>query len=129
MKSPPRLSVLAALAVLAVTAGAPGGFASAAPGLIERGVYLTAGAGQCADCHRNGLRGGPNFIPGPPGAPWAKTVPSLRGLTMFKTDAQAALFLRTGKLPNGHAARRPMPRYRFNAADAEAIVAYLRSLK
>ena len=71
----------------------------------------------------------PDVIPGPPGAPWAKTVPSLRGLPMFRTDADAIAFLRTGKLPDGKPASGPMPQYRFNEADAGAIVAYLRSLK
>ncbi len=64
-----------------------------------------------------------------PGAPWAKVVPSLRGLKMFKTDAAAIAFLHTAKLPNGRPALGPMPHYNFSIADATTIVAYLRSLK
>jgi mono/diheme cytochrome c family protein len=93
------------------------------------GAYLTGGAGQCSDCHGAGLKGGPNPIPGPPGAPWAKTVPNLRGLKMFPTDAVAIAFLHTTLLPGGVHALGPMPRYKFSVADATAIVTYLRSLK
>lgn len=96
---------------------------------LSRGHYLVTSAGQCTDCHGGKFAGGPNPIPGPPGAPWAKTVPSLRGLHMFKTDADAVSFLKTAKLRNGKGALPPMPRYNFNTSDATAIVAYLRSLR
>jgi len=108
----------------AATAQAPAG-----SDLLARGAYLTGGAGQCSDCHGATLAGAPLHIPGPPGVPWATEVPSLRGLPMFATDAAAMTFFTTGKLPNGSTALGPMPGYRFNAADAAAIVAYLRSLK
>jgi mono/diheme cytochrome c family protein len=97
--------------------------------LIARGHYLVTGAGQCSDCHGEGFVGGPNHIAGPPGVPWAKVVPSLRGLTMFKSDADAIAFLETAKLPDGSGALRPMPKFQFNEEDATAIVAYFRSLK
>jgi hypothetical protein len=38
-------------------------------------------------------------------------------------------FFETGKLPNGKQAAAPMPQYRFNPTDAQAIVAYLKSLR
>jgi mono/diheme cytochrome c family protein len=98
-------------------------------GTLLQGKYLVTGAGQCADCHGRTLAGGPNRIKAPPFVPWAKKVPSLRGLAMFKTDADATRFLITAKLPGGRNARRPMPRYNFKPADARAIVAYLRTLK
>jgi mono/diheme cytochrome c family protein len=100
-----------------------------APDLIARGHYLVTGAGQCSDCHGEGFVGGPNHIAGPPGVPWAKVVPSLRGLTMFKSDADAIAFLETTKLPDGSGALPPMPKFQFNEEDATAIVAYFRSLK
>jgi mono/diheme cytochrome c family protein len=100
-----------------------------APDLIARGHYLVSGAGQCSDCHGEGFVGGPNLIAGPPGVPWAKVVPSLRGLTMFKSDADAVAFLETAKLPDGSGALRPMPRFHFDEEDATAIVVYFRSLK
>ena len=96
---------------------------------ISRGYYLAHGAGQCGDCHGATFAGGPNFIPGPPGVPWAKTIPDLRGLPMFTSDAAAVSFLTTAKLGDGSTALPPMPHYQFDEADATAIVAYFRSLK
>ena len=61
--------------------------------------------------------------------PWAKVVPSLRGLKMFKTNADAIAFLHTTVLPGGGHAKGPMPSYMFSVADATTIVTYLRSLK
>jgi hypothetical protein len=37
-------------------------------------------------------------------------------------------FLQTGIGPRGHGADPPMPAYKFNAQDAESIVAYLKTL-
>jgi mono/diheme cytochrome c family protein len=120
-------SLIAAVAAATVVPGrAPAADAPAMP--LSRGEYLTHGAGQCEDCHGAGLVGAP-MPPGPPGVPWAKTAPSLHGLTMFATDADAIAFLETAKLPNGQHTLPPMPHYNFNAADATAIVAYLRALK
>jgi len=53
---------------------------------------------------------------------------NIAGLSMFSV-AQAVRFLETGRLPNGKTAAPPMPAYRFNEADARAIVAYLKTLK
>lgn len=122
-------ALVALLASAFLGAGRTPASAAANAGLIARGAYLTGPAGQCADCHRPGLTGGPNLIGGPPGAPWAKTVPNLHGLKMFATDAAAIAFLHTATLPDGKPALGPMPRYTFSVADATAIVAYLRSLK
>ncbi len=124
-----RALVTAAVAAL-VMMGSAIARADEAPAtdLVARGEYLTHGAGQCEDCHGAGLIGGPAPA-GPPGVPWATNAPSLRGLTMFKSDEKAITFLTTGALPSGKSALPPMPKYRFNTADATAIVAYLRSLK
>ena len=43
--------------------------------------------------------------------------------------AKAVQFFMTGLAPNGQPARPPMPAYHMNKADAEAVVAYLESLK
>jgi mono/diheme cytochrome c family protein len=101
--------------------------ADTSPSLIARGEYLTHGAGQCFDCHGADLHGAPMNVPPNSGMP--TLAPSLAGLTMFATDADAIAFLTTAKLPNGGSARRPMPGYNFHTEDATAIVAYLRSLK
>jgi mono/diheme cytochrome c family protein len=127
------VSFLACVALLAgaflAAAGTPARAGDTAAGRIARGAYLAGPAGQCSDCHGATLRGGRNPIPGPPGMPWAKTIPNLRGLKEFKHDAVAIRFLHTGLLPGEVHALGPMPRYNFSTADATAIVAYLRSLK
>ncbi len=100
---------------------------AASPAIIARGEYLTHGAGQCIDCHGEDLHGAPMHVP--PNSGMAMVAPSLAGLPMFATDADAITFLTTTKLPNGANAMPPMPRFMFHADDAAAIVAYLRSLK
>jgi mono/diheme cytochrome c family protein len=99
----------------------------ASPALIARGEYLTHGAGTCFDCHGADLHGAPMHVP--PNSGMATMAPSLAGLTMFATDADAITFFTTTKLPSGGNAMPPMPRYMFHTDDAMAIVAYLRSLK
>ncbi len=44
------------------------------------------------------------------------------------TEAQAIAFLQTGIRPDGSRPRPPMPEFRFNEADAKAVVAHLKSL-
>ena len=53
--------------------------------------------------------------------------PALAGLVGL-TDAQVMQILETG-LRDGRPLGAPMPRYQFDREDAEAITAYLRSLK
>ena len=104
---------------------------------LERGRYLVQRVGMCGDCHtpRNDkgapipgkeLAGAPiDFKPVHP-MPWANTAPEIAGLAGWK-DQEIVNFLMTGKL-NGKEPNPPMPRYRFSALDARAVVAYLRSL-
>ena len=115
------------LAASTLPASAPA--AGASPADVEHGRYLAVDAGQCIDCHGTGFAGAPIRFPGPPGVPWATAAPSLIGLPMFSNDVDAVTFLTTGLGPDGKPALPPMPQYRFNAGDARAIVAYLRSLK
>ena len=96
--------------------------------LVARGRYLVVMAGKCSDCHGERLQGetldflSPNLPP-----IVQRRAPRIAGLQQLTTDA-GIHFLHTGLLPNGHPARPPMPAYRFNIADATAIVAYLKSL-
>ncbi len=126
---PKSAIVLGVISLLVGVVAADRSAAGASPAIVARGEYLVGAAGQCSDCHGAGLGGGPNQIPGQPGVAWAATVPSLVGLSMFASDTQAVTFFESGLLPDGSKARPPMPQYRFNEADAQAIVAYLRSLK
>lgn len=109
--------------------------------LIARGDYLVNRAGKCGDCHtpmdRTGqpieaqkLQGAPlPFKPSVPIPGWAGMSMPIAGLPTMASDADAISFFTTGKHLDGHMAAPPMPQYRFNRQDAEAIIAYLKSLK
>ena len=107
---------------------------------IARGEYLVKAIGQCGDCHTPMNEKG-EFIPGQwlkgkklefaPTVPmpvWADTSPNIAGLPGWDHE-KAVQFFMTGLAPNGQPARPPMPAYKMNRADAEAVVAYLESLK
>lgn len=107
---------------------------------LERGRYLVEQVGMCADCHSprgpggvfdrsRWLQGAPlGFAPTVPMPAWADHAPAIAGLHHY-TDEQAIAFLSEGRTKHGQPLRPPMPEYRFDRADAEAVVAYLRSLK
>jgi len=106
---------------------------------IARGKYLVESIGMCGDCHtpRNEkgepikeqwLKGAPlDFKPTVPVPVWADKAVNIAGLPGWEKGA-AIKFLMTGIAYNGLPARPPMPQYRYNQPDAEAIVAYLQSL-
>ena len=127
------------MAFFSIGAAAPNsGKATAAQ--IKRGEYLVKAIGQCADCHTpftptgtfvmdKWLQGKKlEFAPLVPIPIWADTSPNIAGLEGWDTE-KAVQFFMTGLAPNGQPARPPMPRYSMNRADAEAVVAYLQSLK
>jgi mono/diheme cytochrome c family protein len=107
---------------------------------IARGKYLATDIGGCQDCHTprdqqgqfiqdKWLHGSELFIkPAFPIPGWTSVSPGIAGLPNW-TDEQAIRFLTTGIAPDGTQANPPMPPYRYNRADAKAVVAYLRSLK
>ena len=108
--------------------------------LVTRGEYIVKVLGQCADCHTpmnergefvqdKWLQGTKlSFTSTVPVPNWADTSANIAGLPGW--DHQKAVqFFMTGLAPNGQPARPPMPAYKMNKADAEAVVAYLESLK
>jgi mono/diheme cytochrome c family protein len=107
---------------------------------LARGKYLVENVGMCADCHTPRGPGGVfdqsrwlqgsvlGFAPTVPMPAWAEAAPPIAGLPAY-TDEQALAFLTTGKTISGQPLRPPMPPYRFNTEDAEAVLVYLRSLK
>jgi mono/diheme cytochrome c family protein len=113
---------------------------SASSVLVERGKYLVVDVGMCGDCHTphdqkgepiqdRWLRGAAiEFKPTVPIPVWADQAPDLAGLPGWTKDA-AIKFFRTGIGYNGLPRRPPMPQFRFNQQDAEAVVAYLKSLQ
>jgi len=107
---------------------------------IARGEYLVKNVAGCPDCHtpmndkgqfvqEKWLQGTKLFFaPVAPIPNWADTSVNIAGLPGWD-HGKAVQLLMTGLAPNGQPARPPMPQYHMNKADAEAVVAYLESLK
>ena len=125
-------------AALGVAAAA--GMAQAAPSQVARGSYIVNGVADCGDCHTphgpNGpvagkeLAGTPLFFaPIHPMPVWADKAPRIAGLPDGYTRHDLVRLLTTGRKPNGSQPRPPMPQYRMTRPDAEAVAAYLASLK
>ena len=114
--------------------------AAADSSAVERGRYLVEDVVMCARCHTpnnlNGegdrsrwLKGGPLQIkPTYPVANWALIVPRLAGGPP-NTDAEFIRLLTTGIARTGAPPRAPMPAFHMSRPDAEAVLAYLKSLK
>jgi len=126
--------------VIAVVAQTPAGSGTKPTANVARGKYLVVNVGNCGDCHTpmdkkgqpikgQALQGAPlpfkpiASIPG-----WMAIAPGIAGLNGW-TDEQGIEFFTTGKKPDGSMAAPPMPAFRFNRADAAAVVAYLKSVK
>ena len=138
-----RSGIPAVVTVLALSLVVSSGLAAPptkAQAQIARGEYLVKAIGQCGDCHTPfTLTGGfvmdkwlqgkkLEFGPLVPIPIWADTAPNIAGLPGWDSE-KAVQFFMTGLAPNGQPARPPMPEYHMNRADAEAVVAYLKSLK
>jgi mono/diheme cytochrome c family protein len=106
---------------------------------LARGKYLVDDVGLCGDCHtphndkgepikEKYLQGAPlDFKPSVPMPVWAEQASNIAGLPGWDRDA-AIKFMMTGLAQNGLPSRPPMPQFRFNVQDAQAIVVYLKSL-
>jgi len=103
--------------------------------LVARGEYLVNNIGGCNDCHTPMTPAGPDMAHALQGAtlifaptipiPWAPVAPSIAGLPSGYTEAQFAAFLQTGVKPDGSSPLPPMPAFRLNEDDAEAMAAYI----
>jgi len=108
-------------------------------GAVERGRYLVVGVAHCGDCHTprnaNGepdttrwLTGGPvPYMPARPDPNWPLVVPRIAGMPPASDAAMITLFM-TGIWVDGKPLRSPMPRFQMTRSDAEAVLAYLKSL-
>ena len=111
---------------------------------VARGKYLVEDVIQCQECHTprlpdrdldrsRWLKGAVlDFQPIEPIKGWHKTSPDLTpGSRLWIKWGEAALlkYLQTGIAPNGKPADPPMPAYKLATKDAEAVVAYLKTLK
>lgn len=107
---------------------------------IERGRYIVEDVAMCELCHtprtENGvpdrgqwLMGGPAQLrPAYPSPDWAIREPRLAGRPPG-TDADFIKLLTTGISRTGRPPNPPMPPFRMTRSDAEAVLAYLKSLK
>jgi mono/diheme cytochrome c family protein len=154
----PRLafvSISAAFALALVSNGVPLAFAqdtnakknapqhqsekAGAAGDVARGKYLVEGVAMCGQCHTpadsNGnpdrtrwLQGGPEpYMPARPNSDWPISAPRIGG-TPPADDADMVKLLTTGIWTTGDRLRSPMPQFRMERSDAEAVIAYLKSL-
>jgi mono/diheme cytochrome c family protein len=112
--------------------------------MIERGRYLTEEVAKCQVCHTpraetgeldrtKWLKGADlDFAPVKEVKGWHTKAPDITGASrLFERwkDDGLVKFLTTSKNPRGNPADPPMPAYKLKQDDAEAIVAYLKSLK
>ncbi len=113
--------------------------ASGNQALIERGRYIVENVAMCELCHTprdaegnpdrgHWLMGGPAQLrPAYPAPTWAVVEPRLAGAPPG-TDAEFIKLLTTGISRTGSPPNPPMPPFRMTRADAEAVLAYLKSL-
>jgi len=117
--------------------------AAAADTKVERGRYLVEEVGKCQECHSPSNEQGEldrtkwmkgsvlNIAPIKPVQGWHKTAPDITpgGRLWERWKEEGILkFMTTGLNPRGGKAEAPMPTYKLTQEDAEAVVAYLKSL-
>ena len=127
------VAVLLSAAILLAAAAAP-------EGQVARGAYLVNNVAMCVQCHTprdaSGdlertrlLEGAPMPVPSPfSSQKWAFRAPAIAGLPGWNTEDVVSL-LTTGRRLNGYMPNPPMPPFRMSREDAEAVVAYLHSLR
>jgi mono/diheme cytochrome c family protein len=111
------------------------------PERIGRGKYIVEYVALCVECHtprdENGmlkpteyLKGAPVPVKTPPypQMKWALKAPAIAGLPGY-TEEESIHLLMDGLTRDRRRPDPPMPQYRLNRADAEAVVAYLKSLR
>jgi len=113
--------------------------AAATSGDVARGKYLAENVAMCVQCHtpRNGdgsldrsrlLQGAPVIWSPANGDPnWPLIAPRIGG-SMPASDADMIKLLTTGVWLTGQPLRLPMMPFRMNDADAQAVIAYLKSV-
>jgi mono/diheme cytochrome c family protein len=104
-----------------------------------RGDYLVSHVAMCVQCHtprdskgeldRTRLfKGAPIPLRSPfPNHGWAFAAPAIASLPGW-TDHDAVALLTTGHRLTGHTPKAPMPPFRLSRDDADAVIAFLRSL-
>jgi mono/diheme cytochrome c family protein len=107
---------------------------------VERGKYIVEAVAMCGRCHtpwnqngegqrKNWLEGGPTQIQATYPVPnWAIIEPRIASHPPG-TDEEFVRLLTTGISRTGAPPKPPMPPFRMTRPDAEAVLAYLKSLK
>ncbi|MGA8878763.1 MAG: cytochrome c [Candidatus Korobacteraceae bacterium] len=107
---------------------------------VARGKYIVEDVAMCGTCHTprlpNGqldrsqwLAGAPvPYLSARPTTDWPINAPRLAG-NPPATNAAMVTLLTTAVWTDGKQLRDPMPKFHMTRADAEAVVAYLRSLR
>jgi mono/diheme cytochrome c family protein len=110
-------------------------------GAVARGKYFVEGVAMCGQCHTpndaggvpdraHWLQGAPvPFQPSKPDSNWPINAPRIGGTPLPASDADMIKLLTTGIWTTGTQLRAPMPQFRMNRSDAEAVVAYLKSVR
>jgi hypothetical protein len=106
---------------------------------VARGKYLVESVAVCGQCHTprdekgnldrsRWLQGSPvPYMPAKPDSNWPINAPRIGG-TPPASDADMVKLLTTGVWTTGKSLHLPMPQFRMERGDAEAVVAYLKSL-
>jgi len=112
--------------------------AGAAPD-VAGGKYIVEGVAVCGQCHTpRDSQGNPDrsrwlqgasvpYLPAKPDMDWPINAPRIGG-TPPASDADMIKLLTTGIWTTGNRLRLPMPQFRMDRSDAEAVVAYLKSV-
>jgi len=108
--------------------------------LVDRGRYIVENVAMCEQCHTprtaqglpdrdHWLMGGPTQMRASYTSPdWAQICPRIAGRPPG-TDDEVVRLLTTGISRTGRPPRPPMPPFRMTHDDAEAVLAYLKSLE
>jgi mono/diheme cytochrome c family protein len=106
---------------------------------VAHGKYIVEEVARCPECHSprdaqgnpdqtRWLEGAPIWItPVHPDSKWADRAPALAGFPGY-TQAQGEQILEMGRSATGGPLQPPMHPYHLTHADAQAVIAYLRSL-
>ena len=106
---------------------------------VARGKYLVEGVAICGQCHTpRDAHGNPDrsqwlqgtsvpYQPSQPSSNWPIMAPRIGG-TPPASDADMVKLLTTGIWTTGTYLRQPMPQFRMDRGDAEAVVAYLKTV-
>jgi mono/diheme cytochrome c family protein len=107
---------------------------------IAHGKYIVEEVARCPECHTprdsagnldhsRWLQGAPIWItPVQPNSHWADRAPPLAGFPGY-TEAQGEQIVEMGRAANGGDIEPPMHTYHLTHADAQAVIAYLRTVR